>query len=119
MGNTLIMHIDDAPFRKGDVISGEGMPGRKAGNQVIGDEETGQHALVVCLEPDRVVPLHSHGADEVIYILEGELSVGKRVCNPGTVLFIEKDTQYGFTVGGQGVRFLNVRHAPAGTTFPG
>ena len=119
MGNTLIMHIDEAPFRKGDVISEEGVPGRKAGNQIIGDETQGQHALIVCLEPSRAVPAHSHSADEVIYILEGELKVGQRVCSVGTVLFIEKDTAYSFTVGEQGVRFLNVRNAPADTKYPG
>ena len=50
-----------------------------------------------------------HDQDEVIYILEGGFSMGRRRCGPGTVVFIEADTQYGFEVWDEGVRFLNIR----------
>ena len=56
-----------------------------------------------------MVETHSHTVDEVIYIVEGSLTLGDRTCGPGTVLAIEKDTEYSFTVGQEGVRFLNIR----------
>ena len=51
----------------------------------------------------------SHDHDEVMYILEGGFSMGARRCGPGTVVFIEAETQYGFEVWDEGVRFLNIR----------
>ena len=48
-------------------------------------------------------------------ILEGGFKMGAKECGPGTVLFIEKDTQYGFTASDEGVRFLNIR--PGLATF--
>jgi len=56
-----------------------------------------------------VAPPHSHDHEEVIYIVEGGFSMGKRKCGPGTVVYIEAGTQYGFTVWDEGVRFLNIR----------
>ena len=45
----------------------------------------------------------------VMYIVEGGFSMGKRRCGPGTVVYIEAGTQYGFEVWEEGVRFLNIR----------
>jgi hypothetical protein len=56
-----------------------------------------------------VAPPHSHDRDEVMYVLEGGFSMGKRRCGPGTVVYIEAGTQYGFRVWDTGVRFLNIR----------
>jgi hypothetical protein len=39
--------------------------------------------------------------------------MGNRKCGPGTVVFIEANTQYGFEVWDAGVRFLNIRQGLA------
>ena len=39
--------------------------------------------------------------------------MGKRVLGPQSIVFIPKDVQYQFTVGDEGVRFLNIRPGPA------
>jgi len=61
------------------------------------------------IEPDEEVSLHAHAADEIIYILDGELQIGRKRLGPGASVFIAGNTLYGFRAGPSGVRFLNFR----------
>lgn len=113
MGRALIMHIDEAPWVRGGP-RGEGGEGGKGshpdgGGQLVGDLEKGPWVHVNWLPGDLVAPPHSHDHDEVMYVLEGGFSMGRRRCGPGTVVYLEAGTQYGFTVWPEGVRFLNIR----------
>jgi len=107
MGRAIIMHIDEAPWVRG------GPPGKQTGEtgggQLIGDLQKGPWIHVNWLPPGTNASPHSHSQDEIMYIVDGGFTMGKRECGPGTVLYIEKDTQYGFKVGPKGVRFLNIR----------
>jgi hypothetical protein len=53
--------------------------------------------------------LHSHSADEIIFILEGEMLMGRRRVTPGTAMAIDGDTRYRVGVGEAGLSFLNFR----------
>jgi hypothetical protein len=117
MGRAIIMHIDDAPWVRGGP-RGEG-DHPDGGGQLVGDLEKGPWVHVNWLPGGLVAPLHSHDHDEVIYILEGGFSMGRRRCGPGTVVFLEANTQYGFEVWDEGVRFLNIRNALAKIHFAG
>ncbi len=67
-----------------------------------------------------VGPVHSHSQNEIIYILEGDVTVGEEHCPTGTVLYVEKDTMYGpLRSGPDGVTFLNIRPTMAGTSTQG
>ena len=112
MGRSIIMHIDEAPWTQGS-------PNRNIGQQMIGDREKGPWVYVITHPAGKVANPHSHSQDEVIYIQDGEITVGDRICGPGTVIFIEQDTEYGFTVGKQGARFLNIRPGLAGMRWVG
>ncbi len=117
MGKAIIMHIDDAPWVRGEPRKpGDPMTN---GGQLVGDMEKGPWIHVNCLPPNLVAPPHSHSHDETMYIVEGEFAMGNKECGPGTVLYIEKDTQYGFKVGPKGVRFLNIRQGLATITTAG
>ena len=59
--------------------------------------------------PNAVAAVHSHPEDEIIYILGGEMILGKRSLKKGSSLFIAANTLYGFTAGPEGVQFLNFR----------
>ena len=60
-------------------------------------------------EPGHEEHPHSHPTSELLYILEGELSLDGERVGPGTMLYVEKDTVYGPLIGGQhGVKFLRV-----------
>ncbi len=107
MGKAIIMHVEDAPYLNGEKRKpGEPMP---RASQLIGDLDKGPWIHINSIGPNGGAVPHTHSQDEVIFILEGELTMGARKCGPGTVVYIEKDTQYGFKVGPEGVRFLNVR----------
>jgi len=117
MGRAIIMHIDDAPWVRGGPRGEGDYP--DGGGQLVGDLEKGPWVHVNWLPGGLVAPLHSHDHDEVIYILEGGFSMGRRRCGPGTVVFLEANTRYGFEVWDEGVRFLNIRNALAQIHFAG
>jgi redox-sensitive bicupin YhaK (pirin superfamily) len=62
------------------------------------------------------VSLHAHEADEIIYVVAGELHIGRKRLGPGASVFIAGQTLYGFRSGPEGVRFLNFR-GQANTSF--
>ncbi len=69
--------------------------------------EIGMMLRVVEYAPQWVVEAHSHAASEVIYILDGEVSIGEDRFGPGDAIHIEPNTVYGpLRAGPQGVRFV-------------
>jgi quercetin dioxygenase-like cupin family protein len=56
-----------------------------------------------------VVEPHAHSEDEIIFVLEGELSFGSQVYPAGSSAYIPNHTLYGFRAGPVGARFLNFR----------
>ena len=111
MPTPLVMHVDEAPWTEGGPVLPESYPGY--GEQLIGDLESGPWVFVIHLAPGFVGPPHAHDRDEIMYILEGEMITEGRSCGPGTVIYLQRETKYSFTVGPKGVRFLNMRPAPA------
>ena len=85
------------------------MGGRGLGQQLVGDLEEGPWVHVNWLPGGLVAPVHHHDHDEVMYVIEGGFSMGRRRCGPGTVVYLEAGTDYGFEVWPEGVRFLNIR----------
>ncbi len=116
MGKAIIMHIDEAPWVRGGPRE-EGSD--TGGGQIVGDVEAGPWIHINWLPGGRTASPHHHNHDEVMYIVEGGFDMGNRKCGPGTVLHIEKDTQYGFTTWPEGVRFLNIRQGLATITTDG
>jgi hypothetical protein len=63
--------------------------------------------------------LHHHSADEIIFVREGGLQFGDRLCGPGSALAIPGGARYSFTAGPDGLSFVNFRgrqstYTPAG-----
>lgn len=52
---------------------------------------------------------HSHSEDEIIYLLDGQFSLGAHTIEPGTAVSIPADVRYAITRSTVGHRFLNVR----------
>ena len=110
MGKVVITHIDEAPWiRENPREDGP----RKLGTRLIGEEAQGIRAYITSLAPGFETPVHTHTQDEIIYVIEGSLLLGKRTLGPGSVLLIQQDTQYQFQAGEDGVRFMNTRPGPA------
>jgi quercetin dioxygenase-like cupin family protein len=82
------------------------------------DTAGGFSLVTVEFAPGFLVARHSHSSDCLYYIVEGEISLGKRVLGPGDGFFLPADHPYGYRAGPRGVKLLEFRHATAfDTTF--
>src|SRR5215470_7231103 len=54
-------------------------------------------ALEVRLPASTVVAPHAHDEDEIIYVLEGSITVGRRVITSGSAILVSEHTLYTFT----------------------
>src|SRR5438552_2268197 len=96
MGRIFIQAVDDVPWgpRKTGQPGRDGVINPNSRTKLIGDPDEGPWVFLVDSGPSHTTPVHSHSTDEYIYLLEGEMRFGDRVCAPGTLIFIEKDTVY-------------------------
>lgn len=51
-------------------------------------------------DPNVVIERHGHASDHLVYVLEGELQVGERVCPPGTLIVLELGATFGPLIAG-------------------
>ena len=57
------------------------------------------------------LPLHSHDADCLYYIIAGSLRIGTQMLGPRDGFFIPKDMPYAYVPGQDGVELLEFRHS--------
>ncbi len=60
-------------------------------------------------DPDFQFNAHAHNEHEIMFILEGELHLGRQVFPQGSAIFVPGKTLYAFKSGPQGLTFLNFR----------
>ena len=101
--DSLKARLTDAEVTDTSVRLHHGLPGRL-------------QLFEIQLEPGLEITTHAHADDEIIAVVEGELQVGRRVCGPGTSIFVPGNTLYGFRAGPEGCRYLNFR-AQADSTY--
>jgi redox-sensitive bicupin YhaK (pirin superfamily) len=82
---------------------------RDADVRIMHSNADGLQLFEARIAANEAIALHAHAADEIIYILEGELQIGRKRLGPGASVFIAGDTLYSFRSGAAGVRFLNFR----------
>jgi mannose-6-phosphate isomerase-like protein (cupin superfamily) len=61
------------------------------------------------MDANREVRAHAHGADEIVYVIGGEMILGRQVLRPGSSVYIPAMTLYSFKTGPEGLQFLNFR----------
>ena len=67
-------------------------------------------------DPGYVVECHSHAGDELIYVLEGDLTVGSQHCPPGTAIILPAGALIGPIVAGpKGTHILEIFHGKDAT----
>jgi quercetin dioxygenase-like cupin family protein len=69
----------------------------------------GPHLTEADYRPGAKISLHTHSADEIMYVVSGSLVVGNRELKPGSSMFIAAETLYGFAAGQHGVRIAIFR----------
>lgn len=108
MSKIVITNVEDAPwFRKTE------RDGFDTGAQLVGDKEDDVVTWIMNMGPGFKTALHSHSEDEIIYIVDGEITFGDQVLGPRSIVRIPKGEKYQWTAGESGVRFLNIRPASA------
>ena len=111
MSSITITNVDDAPW-----LAENFKNGHRTGAQIVGEHtKDGICVFIMNFEPGFATELHSHSEDEVMYVLEGEMRMDDQVMGPESILLIRKNSEYKFTAGDEGVRFLNIR--PGTTTY--
>jgi len=114
VGNVRVLDVHGLPWDPPEgVHEGAGLkPNRK---KSIGDSALKICAAVAEQDPNTSNHAHSHAQHELLYILEGQVTIGGQLCTPGTALLIDGHTVYGpLVTGDEGVRFMIVRsHEPA------
>jgi hypothetical protein len=68
----------------------------------------------VWFKADYPLPLHSHDADCLYYIVAGSLQLGDEALGPRDSFFVPANAAYAYRPGADGVELLEIRHA---TTF--
>lgn len=46
-------------------------------------------------DPGMIIERHGHKSDHIIYILEGEVTIGDRVCQKGSLIVLEEGAAFG------------------------
>ena len=80
-------------------------------------ESTPLTLLRVERDSPRQGPAHHHSQDEIIYLLDGSITLGALEAAPGAILCIPADVRYRITAGPTGYRFLNYRSGPAAQVY--
>jgi hypothetical protein len=62
----------------------------------------GLMVLYARYDPGMVIERHGHRSDHVVYVLEGQVTVGDEVCGPGTNLVLEEGAVFGPIEAGPG-----------------
>src|ERR1700730_18492297 len=69
----------------------DGIPHWGIRNRLFFDPvKDGAYLRIVDYAPNYVEPPHSHTASEIIYIMDGELQLGKKTYRSGDAFYIEK-----------------------------
>jgi quercetin dioxygenase-like cupin family protein len=71
--------------------------------------ETELQLFEVGCDPDTKFHPHAHDEDEIIYVIQGELHLGRQVYGSGSAVYVPGSTLYSFSAGPDGLRFLNFR----------
>jgi quercetin dioxygenase-like cupin family protein len=58
------------------------------------DEESGESASLVRLEPGASVPAHDHPAGEEVFVLEGDVRIGRHQMKAGDYLYTPPDAKH-------------------------
>lgn len=93
-----------------DQTSGSSASGSPARRAQVTTGALGMHTQLSEMPAGFTVPLHSHSAHELMIVLEGGCTIsGGQELTAGDMVEVPGGTEYGFTVGSDGIRFVVVR----------
>jgi quercetin dioxygenase-like cupin family protein len=105
MGKIVLVNAQELDWQ----VPGDEWPGKVAGDEPavkfkpLESETSFAKVQIAHYEPGHVEKPHSHPGDEVLFMLDGELTIGDDMhVGSETAIFIERDTIYGPLVAGAG-----------------
>jgi len=99
------VHIDDVPWT--EVIAQQHGERRVSVHEKFLEWNAQRMVVLGRYDPHVVIERHGHASDHLVYVLEGELTVGDRVCPPGTLIVLEVGAKFGpLIAGAQGALLL-------------
>lgn len=104
MGELKITHIDDVPWQE--------VKAQQHGDRRVSIWEKylewtpGLMVLYARYDPGMLVERHGHRSDHIVYVLEGEITVGDVVCRAGTNIVLEQGAVFGPIEAGSDGAFL-------------
>lgn len=93
MAELKITHVDDVPWQE--------VKAQQHGDRRVSIWEKylewtpGLMVLYARYDPGMLTERHGHASDHIVYVLEGQLTVGDVVCKPGTNIVLEKGAVFG------------------------
>ncbi len=108
MERLVIRHVDEEPWQEVRAQIQGGDTRVSIWNRFI-DWVPERIVIHTRYDPNLIVERHAHHVDQVIFVLEGEMTVGDRFCPKGTAIILEAGAVFGPLVAGPvGAELLEV-----------
>lgn len=92
------VHIDDVPWR--EVIAQMHGATRVSVHEKFLEWTAQQMVVLGRYDPHVVIERHGHKSNHLVYVLEGDLTIGERRCPPGTLIVLEVGASFGPLIAG-------------------
>ncbi len=101
------VHVDDVPWR--EVIAQMHGPKRVSVHEKFLEWTAEQMVVLGRYDPHVVIERHGHKSNHLVYVLEGDLTIGDRHCPAGTLVVLELGAVFGpLIAGADGALLLEV-----------
>jgi hypothetical protein len=101
------VHIDEVPWK--EVIAQMHGARRVSVHEKFLEWTPQQMVVLGRYDPHVVIERHGHQSNHLVYVLEGDLTVGERRCGAGTLIVLERGATFGpLIAGGQGALLFEV-----------
>lgn len=92
-------HVDDVPWT--EVVAQRHGDRRVSVHEKFLEWTEERMVVLGRYDPGMVVERHGHASDNLVFVLEGELSVDDRACPAGTLIVLEEGAAFGPLVAGE------------------
>ena len=93
------VHADDVPWT--EVVAQQHGDRRVSVHEKFLEWTAERMVVLGRYDPGMVVERHGHASDNLVFVLEGELTVGDRRCPAGTLIVLEQGAAFGPLVAGE------------------
>ena len=93
------VHIDDVPWN--EVIAQMHGERRVSVHEKFLEWNAKRMVVLGRYDPHVVIERHGHASDHLVYVIEGDLTVGDRHCPSGTLIVLELGAKFGPLIAGE------------------